>query len=170
MHVCFCAFCELVCARTSCTRSYAYSYVPQSDECEGTLVCRLNCDSARHQRFLPSISSPEVSSENTSRSSGTRLISSVIKINEVLIAAVIYANDCGTQDEDFLSLLQSEGRSGIWCVRKMTSMQLSASDVAVVIVFCDGGDAGGGVRRKSPVHGVCCIAFWTPQPLVSLWI
>lgn len=57
-------------------------------------------------------SSLQVSSENAAHSCGTRLISSVIKINEVLIAAVIYANDCGTQDEDFLSLHQSEGESG----------------------------------------------------------
>lgn len=58
--------------------------------------------------LLPSRSSPRVSSETVAHSCGTRLISSVIKINEVLIAAVIHANDCGTQDEDFLSLLQSE--------------------------------------------------------------
>lgn len=56
----------------------------------------------------PSRSSPRVSSETAAHSCGTRLISSVIKINEVLIAAVIHANDCVTQDEDFLSLLQSE--------------------------------------------------------------
>lgn len=90
---------------------------------------------------LPSRSSPRVSSESVAHSCGTRLISSVIKINEVLIAAVIYANDCGTQDEDFLSLLQSEGESGIWCV--IASQQLSAANVAVVIVCYDGGDSGG---------------------------
>lgn len=59
----------------------------------------------------PSHSSLRVSSENAAHSCGTRLISSVIKINEVLIAALIYANDCGTEDEDFLPLHQSEGES-----------------------------------------------------------
>ena len=102
------------------------------------LVCRLKCDSAQR---LPR-SSPRVSSESAAHSCGTRLISSVIKINEVLIAAVIYANDCGTQDEDFLSLLQSEGGSGICCVQQIASQPRSAPNVAVVIC-CDGGDSGG---------------------------
>lgn len=80
------------------------------------LVCRLKCDSAR--RLSLSLTRlraprPECPRRAASRSCGTRLISSVIKINEVLIAAVIHANDCGTEDEDFLSLLQSEGESGI---------------------------------------------------------
>lgn len=94
---------------------------------------------------MPSRSSPRVSSESVAHSGGTRLITSVIKINEVLIAAVIYANDCGTQDEDFLSLLQSEGGSGIWCVQEIESQQRSASNVAVVIVCYDGEDYGGQV-------------------------
>lgn len=63
--------------------------------------------------LLLSHSSPRVSSESAAHSCGTRLISSVIKINEGLIAAVIHANDYGTQDEDFLSLFQSGGGSGI---------------------------------------------------------
>lgn len=76
------------------------------------LFADFKCDSA-HRLPCLSRSSPRVSSESAAHSCGTRLISSVIKINEVLIAAVIHANDCGTQDEDFLSLLQSEGESGI---------------------------------------------------------
>ena len=92
----------------------------------------------------PSRSSRRVSSESTARSCGTRLISSVIKINEVLIAAVIYANDCGTQDEDFLSLLQSEGRSGICCVQEIPSQILClqcCSCCCLIVEMLGGGGA-----------------------------
>lgn len=42
----------------------------------------------------PPAASPQVSWESASHSCGTCLISSVIKINEVLIAVVTHANDC----------------------------------------------------------------------------
>lgn len=45
----------------------------------------------------PPTASPQVSWESASLSCGTRLISSVIKINEVLIAVVTHANDCEAQ-------------------------------------------------------------------------
>lgn len=55
--------------------------------------------------LLLSGSSPWVSSESGAHSGGTRLITSVIKINEALIAAVIQTDDYETQEEDFLCLL-----------------------------------------------------------------
>lgn len=55
--------------------------------------------------LLLSGSSPRVSSESAAHSGGTRLITSVIKINEGLIAAVMQTNDYETQEEDFLSPL-----------------------------------------------------------------
>lgn len=97
----------------------------------------------------PSRSSPRLSSESAARSYGTRLISSVIKINEVLIAAVMYANDCRTGVEDFLSLLQSEAISGIWCVQEIGPQQHFACSVAVIVCYDAEGSVvgwrGGGV-------------------------
>lgn len=122
---------------------------------QACLQTEYECDCVRHLPRWPPLSSPWVSSEGTTQSCGTRLISSVIKINEVLIAAVIYANDRGTQDEDFLSLLQSEAWSGIWCVQEIASPQPSASDVVIVIVYYGSGDAGGGANSKSPLPRVC---------------
>lgn len=54
----------------------------------------------RHYTSPPAVSS-QVSCESASHSCGTRLISSVIKINEVLIAVVTHANDGKAQRQGF---------------------------------------------------------------------
>lgn len=116
------------------------------------LVCRLNRDSARCLSCLPPPHT--LSSESTAHSCGTCLISSVIKINEVLIAAVIYVNDCGSQDEDFLPLLQSEGGSGVLCVQEIASQHCSAFGDAVVIVLMVVIQGGAVLMLSSLIHRV----------------
>ena len=170
----FCVCCVFVCVHVcACTRVVTHMYsiclshvfcsqINRGHSCWHTWVWLCAAP------LLPSCSSPRVSSEITALSCGTRLISSVIKINEVLIAAVIYANDCGIQDEDFSSLLQWEARSGIWCVQAITSRQSSASNVADVIFCLDDGDSGGGSCGKSLAQRVLCVPYWTSDLLVSL--
>lgn len=54
---------------------------------------------------------------------------------------MIYVNDCGSQDEDFLPLLQSEGGSGVLCVQEIASQH----SLQWCSCYCsDGGDTGGG--------------------------
>lgn len=84
----------------------------------------------RHYTALPA-ASPQVSSESACHSCGTRLISSVIKINEVLIAVATQANDCVAPAMRISSpSSQSEGKSGIRCVWEI--QQHHSSSVAVV--------------------------------------